>query len=652
MSVLCVSTVSLSAAAETPSESQTSALSKSTVANGAETNSTVAEQLREHKVRTNKLDLHTSLAAYEYYQGNYFDALTELSLGKEALGDSVTANGELFAAGLNLHFDINSDAGQKFAESLNAIDDPQYRDSAWFLLAKNYASKQNVTGATQALANVQGNLPEYMQDDYYYLLAQMHIANGRMEQVGQARLNIPKESVYHCYITFNEAVKWVELGDLDQAIKHFKQTVRLAQQLPVSDESEALSDRANVAMGYLYIRQGMNDQAVNTFKQVTQNNLDTQSAMLGYGWAMSNKEEYYAAIAIWQQLTGQTLQSPFVREAFIAIAYGYEQLSDLQSAHTAYNNALVHFNQQQAQAIGALETVNSTEFFDTVVQYSIDMAEVNKRKGLKGADVTLTLPPQLYSSQLAASAGFQNKLKDLQDVNAIIIQLMEWQQRADKLAAGYYGTLTDDLNMSVEAEQEVNQQRIQLFMTNFVQQSDSLNSHWKTHSGRIYQDSKVEEKQTKLLADLASYRKLTEAFYAQQNLDKDSQEYQQNVQRLNRIGGVLLWQLGDFYLSDSGATEKFDTVIAAGRYQEAAATELTPINNLQNKLQGKLNDALVVRSRITQEMQTQLQLSLTTQLQDIDHYVQQAELAIVRLQNAGFQRDNEFNDANSGGGQE
>ncbi|WP_394172419.1 tetratricopeptide repeat protein [Thalassotalea litorea] len=676
MSVLGLSVLSLSAlslgsasfhvAAQTPvasqsnaaiqnqatSQNQNSTQSAPQNLSDSATTTTVAEQLREHEIKTNKLDLPTSLAAYEYYQGNYFDALTELSLGKEALGEAVTANGELFAAGLNLHFDINSDAGKKFEQSLDAIDDPQYRDSAWFLLAKNFASKQNVQAASQALNKIQGDLPDYMQEDYYYLLAQMHIANGRMSQVGQARLNIPKESVYHCYITFNEAVKWVELGDLDQAIKHFKQTVQFASRLPVSDESEALSDRANVAMGYLYIRQGNNDLAINAFKQVTQNNLDTQSAMLGYGWAMSNKEEYYAAIAIWQQLTAQQSKSPFVREAFIAVAYGYEKLDDLQSAHTAYNNALVSFSQQQAQAIGALDMVNSDEFFDTVVQYSIDMAEVNKRKGLKGADVTLTLPPQLHSSQLAASSGFQNKLKDLQDVNAIIIQLLEWQQRADALAAGYYGTLTEDLDMSVEAEQEVNQQRIQSFMTNFVQQSDSLNSQWKTHTGRIYQDSKVEEKQTKLLADLESYRKLSEAFYAQDNLDKDSEQYQQNVQRLNRIGGVLLWQLGDYYLDSLGASEKFNTVIAAGRYQEAAATELTPINNLQNKLQGKLNDALLVRSSITKDMQTQLQLSLTTQLQDIDHYVQQAELAIVRLQNAGFQRDNEFNDSNSGGGQE
>ncbi|QDP01931.1 tetratricopeptide repeat protein [Thalassotalea sp. PS06] len=613
---------------------------------------TVAEQLQEHKVRTNQLDLSTSLAAYEYYQGNYFDALTELSLGKKELGEAVTANGELFAAGLNLHFDINSDAARKFEESLNAIEDPQYRDSAWFLLAKSFASKQNVNGATQALSKVGDNLPDYMLDDYYYLLAQMHIANGKMDQVGQARLNIPAESVYHCYITFNEAVKWVELGDLDQAIKHFKQTVALAKQLPVSDESEALSDRANVAMGYLYIQQGMNDQAVASFKEVTQNNLDTHSAMLGYGWAMANKNEYYAAIAIWQQLTGQTLQSPFVREAFIAVAYGYEQLDDLQSAHTAFNNALQHFNQQQAITIGALNMVKSEAFFDSVVQHSIDVAEANKRRGLKGADVSLTLPPQLHSAQLAASKSFQNKLKDLQDVNAIITQLLEWQSRADALAEGYYGTLTEDLDMSFEAEQQVNQQRIQTFMTSLVQHSDSLNSQWQTHQGRIYQDSKVEAKQTKLLEDLARYRQLTESFENQVGVDKESEEYKQDLQRLNRIGGVLLWQLGDYFLDNQGASDKFDTVIAAGRYQEASATELTPINNLRAKLQGKLNDALLVRSEITRDMQTQLQTSLTTQLQDIDHYVQQAQLAIVRLQNAGFQQDNEFNDTNSGGGQE
>ncbi|TKB46094.1 tetratricopeptide repeat protein [Thalassotalea mangrovi] len=613
---------------------------------------TVAEQLTEHKVKTNKLDLPTALAAYEYYQGNYFDALTELSLGKAELGDAVTANGELFAAGLNLHFDINSDAAKKFEDSLNAIDDPQYRDSAWFLLAKNFASNQNVAAATQALSKVSGNLPEYMLDDYYYLLAQMHIANGRMELVGQARLNIPKDSIYHCYITFNEAVKWVELGDLQQATRHFQQTVSLANQLPVSDETEALSDRANVAMGYLFIKQGMNDRAIAAFKQVTQNNLDTHSAMLGYGWALSSKEEYYAAIAVWQQLTAQPMQTPFVREAFIAVAYAYEQLDDIETAHTAYNNALQHFSRQQTLTIGALDMVKSDAFFDTVVQHSIDSSDVNKRRGLKGADVKLTLPPQLHSSQLAASREFQNKLKDLQDVNAIIIQLLEWQKRADNLAQAYYGTLTDDLNMSYDAEQQVNQQRIQAFMQSFVQHSESLNSEWKHHSGRIYQDSNLEDKQTKLLSDLAEYRQLTEAFNAQANVDKDSEQYKQNLQRLNRIGGVLLWQLGDYYLDQQGAMDKFDTIIAAGRYQEAATTELTPINNLQNKLEGKLNDALRVRAQITRQMQTELQISLTTQLQDIDHYVQQAELAIVRLQNAGFQKDNEFNDENQGGGQE
>src|SRR5882672_1749884 len=128
-------------------------------------------------------------ALFHVYQGQYFDALqrldTELTqyhgLDEPRLDTLYYhINDAEFAVGdLELDYRMHQRAGRAVKAVLEGAVDESVRNEAAFRLARINFQKDQLDDAQNALARIQGPVPEEMRDDVEFLRANIDMATGR-----------------------------------------------------------------------------------------------------------------------------------------------------------------------------------------------------------------------------------------------------------------------------------------------------------------------------------------------------------------------------------------------------------------------------------------------------------------------------------------
>src|SRR5881628_2874138 len=134
-------------------------------------------------------DLYFGEALYHAYQGQYFDALqrldTELAqyhaLDQPELDTlHYHINGAEFSVGdFELNYRMHLRAGRAIRAVLEGAVDQAVRNEAAFRLARIQFQKDQLDDAQQALARIQGKVPEGIRDDVEFLRANIDMATGR-----------------------------------------------------------------------------------------------------------------------------------------------------------------------------------------------------------------------------------------------------------------------------------------------------------------------------------------------------------------------------------------------------------------------------------------------------------------------------------------
>lgn len=381
---------------------------------------------------TSVADLRYGVALYHYYQSHNLEALSELMVaqkhgGIKGHGD----NPEIMEGGFSMAYGMERKASDIFERLLDANRPQRTRDAAWFYLAKMRYLRGDWHGAEQALSNISKQPEASLQPEVAALRFNVAL---RQDQLQEAAAHLNKREPmagWRPYMQFNLGAAYSRAGEYAQGIDYFTDLLKMRER---SEEHLALYDKAMTAAGYAYLLQQDYARAIDHFSQVRLTSPLSNRALLGYGWAAVEQEDYRLALKPWQALAKRPLIDQFSQEALVAIPYAYEKMG-LQA------QALKQFRQAEASYLAEIDRLQ--EAMNDVKGYAIREALNIDRSAdfswLQYAQENQLSPQMSYLVALFSREEFIGLVQEVRDLLAIQSQFAEWQNKLD-----FYSQMLDE----------------------------------------------------------------------------------------------------------------------------------------------------------------------------------------------------------------
>jgi hypothetical protein len=522
-------------------------------------------------------DLRYGVALYDFFQDNYFQALTELMLGEQKQDMPHHAEfASLLRGGISLSYGMDEQARSIFNELLAQHPKPAVRDRAWFYLGKSFYQRGDYSGAADLLARSGETLPTELAQEREYLALNIELKKGNSIDV--AAPDDDAMSPWLPYLLYNLGVSQASRNDTVSAAATL---ARLAE-LPLSeDEHKALRDRAFAAAGYNYLNAKDSDQAVAVLSRVRLNSPLADKALLGYGWAHAQRNDFAGALRPWQTLVQKSVLLPAVQEGLLAVPYAYEQLNAPAQALEEYARA----EQLLLREIERVEAAQQT--LQTVSLLGLWVEEDAQHQWLSRNAELPVVPKLPYLEQLLARNDIQEIIRDMRDLRQLETHLGEWVDRLDALFT---------------AQSLQHQRRRQLLQDRpdqqLLRQYEQLMARRDTMSSLIDTAAKsgngapmMDAAQLAASQRLERVRRNIDALRtAGRNVDEEEAKYA-------RLRGALLWQVQDQFAIRRWElvkqTRALDTALADGQRGQARLNAL--VERARQPEQGERIHALLQR---------------------------------------------------------
>lgn len=586
-------------------------------------------------------DLNYGVMLYQYFHRDYLAALTELEVARKRGGiEGHGSHPDLLEGGIKLSYGMDRSAEAIFNRLLANYDDPEVRDQAWFYLGKIAYQRAEFERSANSFDKIDNRLPVNLRDEYLFLTANLLIKAGQLERARERIDRLNEKSSWRPYARFNLGVAYAaEMADRGEqaAPRAAAAFARLERYVGDSDEMKALNDRANLAAGYVLLRAGQQADAIEAFKRVRLQGPYASQAMLGYGWAAAELEDYELALTPWQRLTEQSLISPSVQESYLAVPFAYEQLGAEAQALAAFERSAAAYEEELQRIDDALATLQQADIVELFVR---EMGSGANNWIVTGNDLDVE-PRTPYLTHLIAQHEFQSGLMDLRDAYAMQANLQRWDEKIATFAHAVESyEIARDKKRGAAGQQLLGQ------LTELNQQHEKLAKQVAAiEKGNAVLALLPNEDQAKVSKLAAMQTRLSES----RQSDADVNEMQQ---RLNLLRGVLLWQATEQFperlrdakqaLDDSKLTLQKASATKAlveGLQQSSdtrRARERVRTGQQQLRAAREQSDATIaaVRRYLAELASSELR----RQHSNITGYLSQARLAIARLYDTGTQR--------------
>jgi hypothetical protein len=369
-------------------------------------------------------DLHWGDVLFYFYQDDYMQALTRLGAAQEfnRVGHHAV-EAELLKGGLYLSLGEHEEAGRIFKSLLNDNVPLDVRNRAWFYLAKVWYQRDYLEDAATALSSIRGALPGALEPERHLLEAQVLMYLNRYDEAIRALERWQPagtgSDVWSAYARFNIGVALVRKDRLDDAAKLLD---AVGQIDAPTEELAALRDKANLALGFAWLKADRPADAKAVLQRVRLQGPQSNKALLGAGWADSAEKRYTKALAPWLELRGRNILDAAVQESYLAVPYAYAQLSADKQAAEQYMLAVQAFGEESQRIDQSIASIRSGHLLDAIV--------ANDRGEQVGWYWQLQnlpdAPETRYLYHLMASHEFQEGLKNYRDLRLMQRNLASW----------------------------------------------------------------------------------------------------------------------------------------------------------------------------------------------------------------------------------
>jgi hypothetical protein len=364
---------------------------------------------------------HYGDTLFHFYQDKYFSAVTSLMVSQHFTRLSPhDDDSEILRGGLLLSYGMHREAGQIFAQLIERGAPPSVRDRAWYYLAKIRWQRGLPKEAEEAIAKIEGKLPEGLEEDRGLLHANLLMA--RQDFSGAAtvlRGMAPTTQASH-FARFNLGVALVKSGDVGSGSALLDEVGRMPG---ANEEQRSLRDRANVALGFSALQDGRSDDARAVLQRVRLQSLQANKALLGFGWAAANAKQHEQALVPWTELASRNVSDSAVLEAKIALPYAYAELGAYGQSLDGYQQAVSQFDTEQGSLKESIAAIQNGKL----------IAGLNAKN--PGSEMgwfwNLTELPEMphagHLTQVLAQHEFQESFKNYRDLMFLGNNLAQWR---------------------------------------------------------------------------------------------------------------------------------------------------------------------------------------------------------------------------------
>jgi tetratricopeptide (TPR) repeat protein len=591
-------------------------------------------------------DLRYGATLYEYYLGDFFQALSELMVAEQRGG--IQGHGDnpaLIEGGISLSFGMERKAGDIFAELLAADTEGKFnrplevRNAAWFYLGKLRYLRGDWDGTEESFSRISGRFDPDLLQELEALVINLAIRrdnlDGAIQNLGKAR-NVQD---WLPYLYYNLGNAYARQQNFAEAVKYYQRLADIPISLePVQREEQlVLYDRAFTAAGYSYILQGQQQEAINQFTKVRLDSPFANRALLGYGWAAAENEQYELALKPWQELSKRSLVFASTQEAVIAVPFAYEQMGAKGQALQEYLSAELSFQKE----IVRIESVQA-ELDQLDLLAALDIDETEERNWFNLNEDAVARPNLSYLTELFSLNQFQGSVQELRDLMNMRDKLTVWRDKIDA-----YAYMLDQREINRENEmREIAARNLGQQLATMQARRDALDAYLRKIVDANDYLALAEGDQKEFAEIVLNMERTVNA------MRRAGQSVTQYEEQVRRYKGLLLWEGSENFTNQQWQVRRVineldhaleDANNNLNRLNRAVveAPDIAPYRERMASLNQRLEyETGRVQSAVTlaeNRLRGQVSEELANQRGRLQHYQSQARLSVARLYDSALQ---------------
>jgi len=586
-----------------------------------------AVSVKPHEVR----DLHYGEVLFHFYQDDYFTAITHLLVAqKQDHLPHHRQESELLLGGLQLSYGMLDQAEARFSLLLDEDTDRKLRNRVWFYLTKIAYQRGRHEQAFGTLQKIDKPRDKKVRAELALLNANILMEMGKNAEAAEILRKAPAPDGWEEYLRINRGIALLRAGE----VKKGQATLdKLGKKGSSNEELRALRDRANLGLGYELLRAGDAEQARKYLDRVRLQGPFVQAALLGAGWADTERGDYERALTPWLALLKLSSHDAPVQEAHLAVPYAFSKLGDNKRSNHYYKQALEFFDTEQQYLGNAIRAAHSGALVSLLSQRDIDP---NASGGwLNEVPALEDVPSGRYLVDILSGHQFQESLKDYRDLGYLKQLLQTWLENI-----GLYYDM-------VEARRLAYEQRAPLVRKHLEEDEASvLQQRWQHYDTLIQEESRTNEplnlstgKEKQQWKTLQQAQKKLAAF-------PEEPRFIKMQGKARWLQGVLYWQIQSDYKTrlwdaKKQAKELGIMISETTRNHQQVATALTDvkagfdgfdkrIETMRNRILSLLPRIDIERANASGHLQQLALKELEIRRQRLASYRLQARYALAR----------------------
>ena len=388
---------------------------------GALVNATGADAASLSEARAVR-DPHYGDVLYQFFQQNYFGALTNLMVSERfERVPRHRQDAELLRGGMFLSYGMHLEAARIFEQLTEQVAEPMIRDRAWFYMGKILYQRGHTDEALAALARIGAQLRDDLEAERHVLEANLLMSQDRYAEAVEVLKRVSKKSEWALFGRYNLGVALVRAGEHERGAALLDEAGGAAV---ATEELKALRDKTNVALGFAALQEGRHGAAKGYLQRVRLNGLQSNKALLGMGWAHSLDSEYERALVAWMELRERTLQDTAVLESLLAIPYALGKAGAYRQSLQEYEHAILLYDRELARLDESIGAIRAGRLTDALLA-------LNPGEEMGWFWQLRELPESAeshYLMTLLASHEFHEALKNFRDIQFLRANLARWAQ--------------------------------------------------------------------------------------------------------------------------------------------------------------------------------------------------------------------------------